>query len=301
MFKFHFCNLMPVPPPTSQEKIEAMKKDFESGMKFSEIAVKHGVSEPTVRKYCKPKPEIPPETRDAIIECYTQEGMSAEQIAERYSTDVDVIEKIISAAGLSPAPEKKEEQPEKKEEQKEEKTPAEKPPPPPPPKEKTYTEKDILPQNIDKSLFKQAGKPTAKVLMDSAGEKGKDWAISCQTLGNFILDIFGPMAMRMDMETKEFVLFVYQFFLENYLKTAEKDELIAQLQEENAAMKEVIDEQILKLFVARSVDRVAVAAMVGGGTFDVDKLFEYQKMLLSTDVSYLKSREGIKQHEGINT
>lgn len=291
---------MPVPPPTSPEKIEAMKKDFESGMKFAEIAVKHGVSEPTVRKYCKPKPEIPPETRDAIIECYTQQGMSAEEIAERYSTPVEVIEKIIYAAGLGPSEEKEETQEEKPKEE----TPGEKPKEEKPeekPKKPPYKEADLLPKNIDKSLFVQAGKPTAKALMDSAGEKGKDWAISCQTLGNFILDIFGPMAMRMDMETKEFVLFVYQFFLENYRKTAEKDELIAQLQEENAAMREVLDEQILKLFVARSVDRVAVAAMMGGGTLDVDKLFEYQKMLLSTDVSYLKSREGIKQHEGIIT
>lgn len=288
---------MPIPPPTSPEKIEAMKKDFESGMKFAEIAVKHGVSEPTVRKYCKPKPEIPPETRDAIIECYTQQGMSVEEIAERYSTPVEVIEKIIYATGLGPSEEKEEEtaKEEKPGEKPKEEKPEEKPKKPP------YKEADLLPKNIDKSLIQQAGRPTAKALMDSAAEKGKDWAISCQALGNFILDTFGPMGMRMNMETKEFVLFVYQFFLENYLKTAEKDELIARLQEENAAMREVIEEDYLRLLVAKSVDRVAVAAMIGGGTFDVEKLFEYQRMLLSTDVSYLKSKEGRQQHEGIIT
>lgn len=286
---------MPIPPPTPPEKIEAMKRDFEAGMKISEIAAKHDVSEPTARKYCKHKPEIPPETKDAIIACYMQQGMNAEQIAEQYSTDVETIEKIIYAAGLSP---EVEEETGAEKEGKKEKTSAEKPPPVP---KKPYKKEDLLPKNIDKSLLKEAGIPTAKVLMDSASEKGKDWAISCQSLGNFILDTFGPMALRMDMEVKEFVLFVYTFFLENYMKVEEKDELILRLQQENTSLQEALDEEILKLYIARSIDRVVVASMMGGGAFDMNQLVEYQKMLQSIDVSQLKAREVIRHYEGITT
>lgn len=172
------------------------------------------------------------------------------------------------------------------------------PPPSPPPKQdqpqKEKEKKGIKKEHIDKALQTTAEKPTGEALMERAGEAGKEIALTCQTLGQHVIDTLGPMAIRLNYSYKDFLDYVYRFWLDNCLAVGEKDAEISELREANRQLQSALDEDILRLYVARSMDRILMAALLGGGSLDLDALMAYKKMLeTDIDIKFLKEKAGV--------
>lgn len=161
-----------------------------------------------------------------------------------------------------------------------------------PPKERE--KKVIKKEHIDKALQTKAETPTGEALMERAGEAGKEIALTCQALGQYVIDILGPMATRLNYGYMDFLNYIYRFWLDNCLAVGEKDAEISNLREANRQLQSVLDEDILRVYVARSMDRVLIAALLGGGGLELDALMAYKKMLeTEIDIKFLKEKAGV--------
>lgn len=158
-----------------------------------------------------------------------------------------------------------------------------------PPEPQETPEKKPTGKHIDKQMKKTADDQTAAVLVDDAGEISKGIAIQRQEIGRFVMEEMSTVAMQFGYPDI-FVWLkdeVFPFWIQNQGRIKELD---AQLQEVitlNQQLQEAIDLNILGVFIARKVDGIMYASVLGGGDLDVEKLHAYKQVLL-TDPVFLK-------------
>ncbi len=135
-------------------------------------------------------------------------------------------------------------------------------------------------RDIDKSLKKTGEEQAASVLVSDAGDISRDVATKRQEIGRFVMEEMGTVAAQFGYsDHKAFLQMIFEFWINNYGKLQEKDQQIAELTVVNGELQAVVDQDIKKLFIARSLDRVVIAALMGGGTLDADTLQAYKRIL----------------------
>lgn len=153
-------------------------------------------------------------------------------------------------------------------------------------KPKPHGKKGSKAKEIDKNLKKVGEEQTAAVLVDDAGDIAKGVAIQRQDLGKFVMEIMGTVAMQFGYKDLKVFLrdVVFDFWLKNTGRVREMEALIEELKIINQQLQEAIERDMIGLFIAKSLDRVTVASLVGGGDLDADKLFAYRTVLASDPV-----------------
>lgn len=224
-----------------------------------------------------------------------ENGKTAEEAAEMLGQPLDVVKYAYYV--LEADPERLKEEARLELERGEDIGMVETAPLPTPGPQKTEGRKDkrvhLKKENIEEHLTHAAETPTAELLMEKAGKAGRDIAVTGQALGDFVIETIGPMAIRLGYDYRDFLEYIYRFWLDNYLAIQEKDAEISDLREANRQLQDALDEDILRLYVARSMDRILTAALLGGGSLDLDALMAYKKMLeTDIDIRFLKEKAG---------
>lgn len=173
-----------------------------------------------------------------------------------------------------PPPEREKPQPEQPAQEEEEKTETK-------PKKKEKKERDLRKEHVDKTLQKTAETPAAEVLVDDAGNIGRELAIKRQDLGKHVMEATATAMMQFGYkDTIGFFNTIFQFFLDNYGIVQEKDAKIIDLLEANQKLQATMDEDIVKLFIAKSIDRFATSAHLGKIRVSLEDIEAYKGMLI---------------------
>ncbi len=142
---------------------------------------------------------------------------------------------------------------------------------------------------IDKNMKKTADDQTAAVLVDDAGEISKGIAIQRQEIGRFVMEEMSTVAMQFGYPDI-FVWLkdeVFPFWIKNQGRIKELEAQVQELLIINQQLQEAVDKDILSVFIARKLDSIMYASVLGGGDLDAGKLHEYKQVLL-TDPAFLK-------------
>lgn len=135
-------------------------------------------------------------------------------------------------------------------------------------------------KDVDKHLKRTGEEQAASVLVSDAGDISRDVATKRQEIGRYVMEEMGAVAMQYGYsDHKTFLQMIYEFWLNNSGTIQEKDGQIAELLVVNEQLQAELDRDILRVFVAKSLDRVVIAAMMGGGTLDPDTLQAYKRVL----------------------
>lgn len=116
----------------------------------------------------------------------------------------------------------------------------------------------------------------------------KSLAIDRQELGKWIMESHGTIAAQYGYTNlMMFMEHVLNFWIENQGKIEEQKEEIAELTELINQLKEIVEIDMAQVFIAKSIDNITVAALMGGGSLDIESLEAY-KHLLITDPNTIK-------------
>lgn len=144
-------------------------------------------------------------------------------------------------------------------------------------------------KHIDQNLKNVGEEQSAAVLVDDAGEISKGIATQRQAIGKFVMEKMSTVAMQFGYPDI-FVWLedeVFPFWIQNQGRIKELDAQIQELLIINQQLQEAIDLNILGVFIAKKVDSIMYASVLGGGDLDVEKLHAYKQVLL-TDPVFLK-------------
>lgn len=154
---------------------------------------------------------------------------------------------------------------------------------------RTKEKKGSKARGIDKNIKQAAEDQTAAVLVDDAGEISKGIAIQRQEIGRFVMEEMSTVAMQFGF-TDIFVWLkdeVFPFWIKNQGRIKELEAEIQELLILNKELQEAVDLDILSVFIAKKLDKIMYASVVGGGALDAGKLHAYKQVLL-TDPTFLK-------------
>lgn len=153
-------------------------------------------------------------------------------------------------------------------------------------------------KKIDDTLKTTAELSTASVLVTDAGDIGKAIAIQRQELGRYVMETMGTVAGQFGFTSyREFITTIYNFWINNQGKIGDLQNQIEELTDINQQLQDSLDMDIVRLFIAKSIDRITVAALMGGGTLDLDSLIAYKNLLL-TNPDLVKMSMSIINNKG---
>lgn len=145
-----------------------------------------------------------------------------------------------------------------------------------------------VPRDMNKTLKKTAEAQTASVLVNDAGDIGKDVAIKRQEIGKFVTETMATAAMQYGFtDFIDWLQVLFDFFVNNYGRMQEKDEQIAEITEINQQLRAELQRNIIRIHINRCLDHAVTASLLGGGTLDFETLEAYQRLLESTNPELL--------------
>lgn len=154
-------------------------------------------------------------------------------------------------------------------------------PEPSPPRGERRKGREFRKEHVDKTIQETAETPTAEVLVGDAGKIGRELAIGRQELGKHVMEATSSTMTHFGYaDPIAFFDYIFRFFLDNYNIVQEKDAQIKDLQEANEKLQAIIDEDIVKLFIAKSTDRFATSAHLGKIPVSLEDVEAYRNMLI---------------------
>ncbi len=164
-------------------------------------------------------------------------------------------------------------------------------PPPLPPQEETEKpeprtpkrrKKDVTKENVEEIIRETAEQPAAEVLVDDAGRLGREIATGRQELGKHVMEATSTAMVQFGYEDPiAFFDAIFKFFIDNYGTVQNKDAQIADLTAANETFQATIDEDIVKLFIGKSIDRFATSAQLGKIPITFDDIEAYRDLLIA--------------------
>lgn len=163
--------------------------------------------------------------------------------------------------------------------------------PPPPPLEETERQeprtpkrkkRDVTKENVEEVIRETAERPAAEVLVDDAGRLGREVAIRRQDLGKHVMEAISTAMVQFGYDDPiAFFDAIFNFFLDNYGTVQKKDAQIADLTAANETLQATIDEDIVKLFIGKSIDRFATSAQLGKIPITSGDIEAYRNLLIA--------------------
>lgn len=150
------------------------------------------------------------------------------------------------------------------------------------PKTPKQKKRDVTKENVEKTIRETAERPAAEVLVDDAGRLGREVAIRRQELGKHVMEAISTAMVQFGYEDPiAFFDAIFNFFLDNYGTVQKKDAQIADLTAANETLQATMDEDIVKLFIGKSIDRFATSAQLGKIPITSDDIEAYRNLLIA--------------------
>lgn len=155
-------------------------------------------------------------------------------------------------------------------------------------------------KNLNQKLVKSGEGQTAEVLLTDVGDIARSLALERQEIGKWVMEYVGTIAGQYGYTSYAlFIEHLLNFWIENQGKITEMQEQIIQYEELINQLKEIIETDIAQVFIAKSIDNVTVAALMGGGSLDIESLEAYKHLLL-TDPTTIKKLKNLQNHPQVN-
>ena len=110
--------------------------------------------------------------------------------------------------------------------------------------------KEITKGEIDDSLRNEAARPSGEVLMEDAGNIGRELALKRQEIGKFVMDTMDSAARDLGFtDHKTFLEAIFTYYIQNYGTSEQKDEQIKELTELAEALSAKLSEDTRKKYI----------------------------------------------------
>jgi hypothetical protein len=133
---------------------------------------------------------------------------------------------------------------------------------------------------------------TADVLLKDAGEIAKSLALERQEIGKLVQEYVGTIAAQYGYTNYQaFLEHLLNFWIENQGRIKEMEEEIAQYIELVNQQNEILETDMVRATIAKSLENVTYAAMMGGATLDerfMDILEAYKHLLITDSTTIIK-------------
>jgi hypothetical protein len=147
-------------------------------------------------------------------------------------------------------------------------------------------------KDLAQKMAKSGEGETADVLLKDAGEIAKSLALERQEIGKLVQEYVGTIAAQYGYTNYQaFLEHLLNFWIENQGKIKEMDEEIAQYIELVNQQNEILETDMVRVTIAKSLENVTYAALMGGATLDerfMDILEAYKHILITDPTTIIK-------------
>lgn len=110
--------------------------------------------------------------------------------------------------------------------------------------------KDVKKEKIDEAMKEEAARPSGEVLMEDAGNIGRELALKRQDIGKFVMDTMDSAARDLGFtEHKVFLEEIYTYYIQNYGTSEQKDTQIRELTELAEELSAKLNEDTRKKYI----------------------------------------------------
>jgi hypothetical protein len=143
---------------------------------------------------------------------------------------------------------------------------------------------------------------TADVLLKDAGEIAKSLALERQEIGKLVQEYVGTIAAQYGYTNYQaFLEHLLNFWIDNQGRIKEMEEEIAQYVELVNKQNEILETDMVRVAIAKSLENVTYAALMGGATLDerfMDILEAYKHLLITDPTTIIKNKpQSQPQHQ----
>jgi hypothetical protein len=142
---------------------------------------------------------------------------------------------------------------------------------------------------------------TADVLLKDAGEIAKSLALERQEIGKLVQEYVGTIAAQYGYTNYQaFLEHLLNFWIENQGRIKEMEEEIAQYIELVNQQNEILETDMVRVAIAKSLENITYAALMGGATLDerfMDILEAYKHLLITDPTTIIKKSQSQPQHQ----
>lgn len=220
-----------------------------------------------------------------LIKQQFEQMKSPEEISTELGLSLDYIETVrdLEHTGAGTTPPQIEEQEEIPESEDKEKPEIEEEDPEQKPKTKRNS-KPKSTKDLAQKMAKSGEGETADVLLKDAGEIAKSLALERQEIGKLVQEYVGTIAAQYGYTNYQaFLEHLLNFWIENQGKIKEMEEEIAQYVELVNQQNEILETDMVRVSIVKSIENITYAAIMGGATLDerfMDILEAYKHLLI---------------------
>jgi hypothetical protein len=154
-------------------------------------------------------------------------------------------------------------------------------------------------KDLSQRMAKSGEGETADVLLKDAGEIAKSLALERQEIGKLVQEYVGTIAAQYGYTNYQaFLEHLLNFWIENQGRIKEMEMEIAQYIELVNQQNEILETDMVRVTIAKSLENITYAALMGGATLDerfMGILEAYKHLLITDPTTIIKKSQSQSQ------
>ncbi len=156
-------------------------------------------------------------------------------------------------------------------------------------------------KDLTQKMARSGEGETANVLLKDVGEIAKSLALERQEIGKRVQEYVGTIATQYGYTNYQvFLEHLLNFWIENQGRIKEMEEEIAQYVELVNQQNEILETDMVRVAITKSLENITYAALMGGATIDerfMDILEAYKHLLITDPTTIIKNKTNRPQSQ----